>query len=156
MPKSFKSPKSSMRSGASRGSKKSFVDSKWFYMLVAAVLLISAVFFFSMPLEQFTNPTASASKPSLEYFYMTTCPHCEEFSPIWDKAVTLIKDAGLNVTTHKHNINDKAAGEKRANFFDIKSAPTVLYVHGPQPTDKYEYTGPRTPEAILAYVRSKQ
>lgn len=162
MPKSFKSSKSSMRSSrssssrsspTSRGSKKSFFDSKWFYVLVAVVLLVSAVFFFSMPIETFNN--GPLSMPRLEYFYMTTCPHCEEFSPIWDDAVAKIKSEGLQITTDKHNINDKGSGEKRAALFKITSAPTILHIHGPQSTDKDEYSGPRTADAIVAYVKSK-
>jgi thiol-disulfide isomerase/thioredoxin len=110
-----------------------------------------------MPVENFSNADESKplSMPRLEYFYMTTCPHCEEFSPIWDKVVETLKSEQIKITTMKHNINDKGAGEKRAEFFKIQSAPTILYVYGPGKDNKYEYSTPRTAEAIVAYVKSK-
>lgn len=165
MPKSLKSPKLSSRSRVSRGSpasrgsrsKNSFLESKWVYVIVAVLLLISAVFFFSTPVEKFSNPDESTplSMPRLEYFYMTTCPHCEEFSPIWDKVVQMLTSEQVKITAIKHNINDEGAGEKRAKFFNIQSAPTILYVYGPEKDNKYEYSTPRTAEAIVAYVKSK-
>jgi thiol-disulfide isomerase/thioredoxin len=169
MPKSFKSrglPSSrgsrSSRS-LSRGSKSMF-ESKWFYALVAAVLLVSAIlYFFVMPVERFENAekpaSASASNPSnpsMEYFYLETCPHCVEFAPVWDDAVAAFKKEGLNVKTQKYDANDKDTGGKaRADFFGVREFPTVLYVYGPAKTDKVEYNGPRTADGLVAFVKAR-
>ena len=148
-------------SSGNRRSKDSFFESKMFYALVAAVLLVSAVFFFyKVPKERFTNQAAhvpSQSEPHLEYFFLQTCGHCKDFSPIWDDAVAQIaKDSSLKVKTIKYDANDKeTGGEARAKFFGINQFPTVYYVYGPAKTDYKEYNGPRKADAILAYVKSQ-
>lgn len=139
-----------------KSSKKSIWNSTWMYVLVGSLLIVSAILFFSVakPIEYFTGP-----KPSLEYFYLENCPHCKDFSPIWDEAINKVKaDASVadKIDMKKHNINDeKGGGAARAKKYNIQSAPTVLYIYGPGPNEYSDYDGPRTADAILAYVKSK-
>lgn len=141
----------------SKSSRKSIWNSTWMYVLVGTLLVISAILFFSLtgPMELFT----AGPKPSLEYFYLENCPHCKDFSPIWDAAVKKMNsDASIanKIDMKKHNINDdKNGGSKRAEKYGIQSAPTVLYIYGPGPKEYTDYDGPRTADAILAFVKAK-
>ena len=169
MPRSLKSPSLSSRSSrgspsrsvSSRGSKgsKSFFESKWFYAFLAFVLLVSAViFFYYIPVEKFTNPdahVASSTEPHVEYFYMETCSHCKDFKAEWDKVDQKLKKEGLSVKTAEFDINKEGAGKTRGEFFGIRETPAILYVYGPQKTDKKEYNGPRTADGIVAFVKAQ-
>jgi len=137
-----------------KSSRKSIWNSTWMYVLVGALLVVSAILFFyvAKPMELFSE------QPSLEYFYMETCPHCKDFGPIWDEAVNKVNadpSTKGKIVMKKYNINDDTDGAKRAAKYNIKSAPTVYYVYGPAPEDHYEYDGPRTADAILAFVKAK-
>ena len=140
-------------------SKSSIWNSTWMYVLVLVLIIISAVLFYSItPVEYFTEPTnvypANTPVPTFEYFYMKECPHCQDFSPIWDEAVVAVGKAGLNVKMIKYDIADGGVGEERASKFSIRGAPTVLYVIVDE--KKEEYSGPRTSDGIVAYLTSKK
>jgi len=149
------SSKSSSRSSSSKRSNSSIWDSTWMYVLVGVLILVSAIIFFMWtPVEMFGNPEApkypaSATKPQLVYFYLQECPHCKDFSPIWDDAVNKINAASLKVDMQKYDIQDNNLAKK----YNVNSAPTILYIDGETST---EYNGPRTADGILAYVTSKK
>lgn len=138
--------------GYSYSRSKGIWNSTWLNVLVVSLLVISAIVFFTFYpsfQEYFTD------QPSLEYFYMENCPHCVNFSPIWDDAVNKIKAANLNVVTKKHNALDSDSGGKaRADKFGVTSYPTVLYIDG-STTTEYK-ANPRTADGLLAFVKSMQ
>jgi thioredoxin-like negative regulator of GroEL len=116
-----------------------------FYVMLIALFLVAVIILgYMKPLEYFSNG------PTLEYFYMKTCQHCENFSPIWDEVVDKIKKDKINVKPVKYDLN--ANGKKRADEFEIHSAPTIYYVDGAK---KVMYDGPRSVEGITAFVKSQ-
>lgn len=135
-------------------------ESTWMYVLVGALILVSGIVFFMWkPLEFFENAETKAPnypvnvvQPELAYFYMKTCPYCQEFSPIWDDAENKIKSSGIAIKMNKYDIQDDAEGSKKGGQFNIKAAPTVKYIDGYQVT---EYNGPHTADALLSFVKSK-
>jgi thiol-disulfide isomerase/thioredoxin len=137
-------------------SKKTIWNATWMYVLVGTLIGVSAILFFSVmkPLELFT----SYPKPSLEYFYLENCPHCKDFSPIWDDAVKMVNDDPSvkdKISMLKHNINDEAGnGAKKAKQYNVQAAPTILYIYGSDATEYSEYNGPRTADGILAYIKA--
>jgi thiol-disulfide isomerase/thioredoxin len=124
------------------------------YVLIGVLILVSAIIFFMWtPIEMFSNPEAlkyptPATKPQLVYFYLQECPHCKDFTPIWDDAVNKINAASLKVDMQKYDIQDNALAKK----YNVNAAPTILYIDGETST---EYNGPRTADGLLAYVTSK-
>lgn len=136
----------------SSGSKSSIWNSTWMYVLVTTLIIISAALFLSMNFtEYFTQPNVYQEPlATLEYFYLETCPHCIEFSPTWEAAVAKVKSENMKVQLVKYNANDKDVGAQRAELFNVKSFPTVLYVKN-SPT---EYNGERTVDGIIAFLNS--
>ena len=139
-----------------KSSKKSIWNSTWMYVLVGALIVLSAVLFFSATnsIELFTG-----FKPSLEYFYLENCPHCKDFSPIWTDAINKVKKdptVADKIDMKMYNINDEKTDDAaRAKKYSINSAPTVLYIYGAGPNEYSDYDGPRTADAILAFVKAK-
>ncbi len=148
------SSRSSSKSSSTRRSNSSIWDSTWMYVLIGVLILVSAIIFFMWtPIEMFSNPEAPkyptpATKPQLVYFYLQECPHCKDFTPIWDDAVNKINAASLKIDMQKYDIQDNALAKK----YNVNAAPTILYIDGETST---EYNGPRTADGLLAYVTSK-
>lgn len=117
-----------------------------FYVMLIALFIVAVIVLgYIKPLEYFSN------EPTLEYFFMKTCPHCENFSPIWDNIVSNINKEKLNVKAVKYDLNGN--GKQRAEEFDVHSAPTIYYVDGDKKT---MYDGPRSVEGIIAFVKSQK
>lgn len=141
-----------------KSSRNNIWNSTWMHVLVAVLIAISAVLFFTFakPIEYFTS---SDPKLSLEYFYSENCPHCKDFSPIWDDAVNKIKaDATVSkkLEMKKFETNDdKQGGKSRSEKYNIHAVPTVLYIYGPGPNEFSEYDGPRTADGLHAFVKAK-
>lgn len=128
-----------------KGKKTNF----WLYVFFA-VLAIAAIFLsvlvFSKPLERFTN----ASAKSLEYFYMPSCPHCQDFNPVWDELETEVSSKNVGVQCKKHNLlDDDELGKK----YSINAAPTIIFIH--ENGDVKEYKGPREVKAIMSFIKDE-
>lgn len=135
-------------SSSMRGGKKAFSAYGNYISYALLILLFVAavvILTFTRPFEYFTN---GETVPTLEYYYMETCPHCKDFMPIWEETVTGLK--GLNVKPIKYDLNND--GKERGNEFGITGAPTIYYVKG---VTKVEYKGPRTVEGLVAFVKAQ-
>lgn len=113
-------------------------------MLFITILVLGGLVFFKRQ-ERFTNP----SERTLEFYYMKSCPHCTDFEPTWEKLKKELVKNNIAIKTVKYDL--MGDGEQRANLFKVSGAPTILITDG----DKLlkEYTGPRTVESLVAFVK---
>ena len=109
-------------------------------VLVAGFFILRYIF----NLEKFTNK----NEFTLEYFYMTGCPHCVSFEDTWKK-ITETKD--LNVSFKKYNLSEEE-GSKRGKIFGINSAPTVLITKNDKIVSTFEES--RTYDNIIKFVKN--
>jgi len=129
--------------------KKGTDYSKWLIpLLVITVLFVGMMFFvmYSSPyLEKFTNSSAT-----LEYYYMQSCPHCNNFTPVWEELGRRVKNDGISVSLKKYDLQapeNKVKVEKNK----ITGAPTIILEKNGKST---EYHGNRSVEGLLTFIQS--
>lgn len=127
--------------------KKGTDYSKWLIpLLVITVLFVGMMFFvmYSSPyLEKFTNSSAT-----LEYYYMQSCPHCNNFTPVWEELGRRVKNDGISVSLKKYDLQapeNKVKVEKNK----ITGAPTIILEKNGKST---EYHGNRSVEGLLGWL----
>lgn len=117
--------------------KKSLKMLLW--LLVALVALVVLYKLLRKGFEGFEN------SKTVTYYYLPTCPHCQDFEPEWTKFEEAAKTEGIQT----NKVNGSTAGDEVAAK-GIKGFPTILVK-----TDKEtEYQGDRTSVALMAYVKS--
>lgn len=79
----------------------------------------------------------------LVYFYMNGCPHCDRFSPEWDKF-----SKGAKIKTKKVEAGEMSPEHQKLG---IDGFPTVMLL-GPKGPKKY--TGERTAGALNKFISS--
>jgi len=125
-------------------SKNKIFSGKWFYLFLVVLLITAVVLLgYTRPLEFFEN------KPTLEYFYMKQCGHCQAFWPIWQKVVTAINTQKINVVAKDYDINGD--GKARGDEFKVTAVPTIYLVKN---GTKTEYTGDRTEEKLIEFLKN--
>lgn len=129
--------------------KKGTNYSKWLIpLLVITVLFVGIMFFvmYSSPyLEKFTNSAAT-----LEYYYMQSCPHCNNFTPVWEELGRRVKNEGISVSLKKYNLQ-APENKVKVDKNKITGAPTIVLDKNGKST---EYHGNRTVEDILKFIQS--
>lgn len=123
--------------------------SKWVFPLFVVTIMFIGVMMFVMYtkpyLEKFTNSGAT-----LEYYYMQSCPHCNNFTPVWEELGRRVKQEGISVSLKKYDLQspeNKAKVQKNK----ITGAPTLILEKNGTSS---EYQGSRTVEALLTFIKS--
>lgn len=129
--------------------KKGTDYSKWLIpLLVITVLFVGMMFFvmYSSPyLEKFTNSSAT-----LEYYYMQSCPHCNNFTPVWEELGRRVKNDGLSVSLKKYDLQ-APENKVKVDKNKITGAPTIILEKNGKST---EYHGNRSVEGLLTFIQS--
>jgi thioredoxin-related protein len=145
--------RSSMRS-SSRSSSKSSSSVMWIIIGLLVVAIILLVFMGNRKFfESFTN----GGLPVLQYFYMDTCVHCNNFTQeTWNDFEMEVKNdpAKYKCSVAKYDINDKKDGTKLAEKYNINSAPTLILLM-PDGTTWTEYKGDRTKADLIHFINEK-
>lgn len=124
-------------------------NSKFMYIaliFIVAVIFGSVVYVFAPPVN-FYERYENASKYNIEYFYMETCPHCVDFTPIWEKVSK--KSEFANTKFVKYEISKN---RERSNKFNITSAPTVVAVDKKNDVVIASFTDARTEESLSKFI----
>lgn len=91
--------------------------------------------------ETFSN---SDGKPQLEYYSLSTCPHCVRFDKTWDKIAEQCKDY-----CHKYVYDKDDTAQVNANKYQIDSFPTIIITQNGEKKD--ELHDDRTCSSIKAF-----
>ena len=124
-------------------------------LLIVLILVVIIVSVFYKKYEKFTN------KPTyrLEYYYMTNCPHCEDFNPTWEKLTSTekenLKSMGI-VEFGKYELNGtKKEDNEKVKKYNVTGAPTILLVDTSNADKYYNYEGNRKVEDIKTFITEK-
>lgn len=121
-----------------------FIKNNYLYIILGSLIITVVILAMMMgKKEHFEN------QKSLEYYFMKSCPHCQDFNPVWEKLVVEIEKQKINVKTAKYDIT--GTDEERAKKFQVNGAPTILLVQDEKLLK--EYSGPRTVDAIIAFLK---
>ncbi|KAL9932274.1 hypothetical protein V8E36_008753 [Tilletia maclaganii] len=119
----------------------------------ATTLLIGAAL--GSNVADFTkSPEASIKglngKPALVEFFAPWCGHCKNLAPIYEELADAFAHAKDKVVIAKV---DADANKGAAKAFDVSGFPTLKFFDGKNGiTAKESYSGPRTLEALAAYI----
>ena len=145
--------RSSMRSSSRSSSSSSNVMWIIIGLLVVAIILIVFVgnrkFF-----ESFAN---GDGMPVLQYFYMDTCYHCNNFTrDIWNDFEIEVKNnpSQYKCNVAKYDLHDKGQGKVLAEKYGITSAPTLILLM-PDGTTWTEYKGDRSKADLIRFITEK-
>lgn len=116
-------------------------------MLLLLPFVAITIYILSRRFENFENDSTF----SLEYYYMEKCPHCVNFTPVWEKLKKAVKDKNINLK--KYNLTASENSEK-VNKYNINSAPTIIFANSAT-GEHEEYSGQRSVDAIVAFINSK-
>ena len=83
-------------------------------------------------------------------FYAPWCGHCKRLAPEYDKAATLLKEAGSSAKLAKV---DATVERTSAGTHGIKGYPTLLYFENGDMVEKY--SGARTADALVSFMKKK-
>jgi thiol-disulfide isomerase/thioredoxin len=115
-----------------------------FTLATLAVLVVLGFYLVRRQREAFQ------SRPLLKAYLASWCRFCQDFKPVWKQLPERLAAEGLEVGTVELDADRDAEAIRAAG---VKSFPTIRFVDA-QGTDS-EYTGERTPEAIVAFVKEK-
>ena len=85
-------------------------------------------------------------KIKIEYYSLSTCPHCVEFNPIWDKFSKENKNT-VKYVIDKTDVNDKL--EK----YNIDGFPTIIVTKNGEKIDELEE---RTYEGLKELIKKNE
>ena len=113
--------------------------------ILVKIAVVVLVFWAFGQLTKMVGLEGFSSGDTLTYFYMTGCPHCDKFSPIWDafagkaKVKTAKVEAGEMTPAHKS--------------LGVQGFPTVLLLDGTG-KKKGTFNGERTVAGLNAFIKS--
>ena len=113
---SLKSVTSSMKSMVS--SKKSKSDWLFYVLVTVGIVLLLAIAYLLFSGKCFEAFTQNQN-PTLTYYYLPNCGHCNEFKPVWDQLAGALVEKQLTVDLIETELTSD-------NDEDITGAPTVI------------------------------
>ena len=117
------------------------------FLVIIIGLLIYNKYYNSSSNEHFNG----ANKPTIYNFNMSTCPHCINFKPIWNKFHETIKNKNINVFDVQC---DSATNSDTCRMYQINSVPTVVleYVDTNGNVVRKIFNDSRTVENLVSFV----
>lgn len=123
--------------------------SKWVIPLIVVTLMfigMMAFVMYSSPyLESFTNSGAT-----LEYYYMQSCPHCTNFTPVWEELGRRVKNEKVKISLKKYDLQ-APENKDRVDKNNVTGAPTIILQKDGKSS---EYNGGRNVDAILKFIKA--
>lgn len=119
---------------------------KLLYYIIAVILflIIVALVFLNCDKEEF-----STSNVKLEYYSLSSCPHCLKFDPIWDKINKQCKD-----NTVKYIVDKSKDAKDLAQQHNITSFPTIIITKDNKKIK--EFSSSRTCESLKEFAKNNE
>lgn len=90
----------------------------YYSILIVLFLIILTLIYINIRTEKFSDGGGNAR---LEYYSLSTCPHCVKFNPLWDKIASQCPES-----TVKYVVDQDNNGQMNANKYQIDSFPTII------------------------------
>lgn len=118
-----------------------------FILAIAGVLL--GLYLLSKWTGNFRASEGFEGESKLYFFYADWCPHCTKMKPTWNS----LESENLGVSFEKVNCTDNKNVPELAKTYNVSGYPTIIYVNG---NNVQEYSGNRTKEDIISFIKSNQ
>lgn len=117
---------------------------RFLYYIIAVILffIIVALVFLNCSQEGF-----SSSNVKLEYYSLSSCPHCLKFDPIWQNIHKQCKD-----NTIKYVVDKSKEAKDLAQQHKITSFPTIIITKDNKKIK--EFNSSRTCESLKEFAKS--
>lgn len=148
--------KSSMRS-ISRSSSKSSSSSNVMWIIIG-LLVVAILLMVFMGNRKFFETFANGGTPVLQYFYMDTCIHCNNFTrDVWNDFETEVNSnpEKYGCSVAKYNLSDQGKGSELSEKYNINSAPTLILLM-PDGTTWTEYKGDRSKADLIRFINENK
>ena len=148
--------KSSMRS-ISRSSSKSSSSSNVMWVIIG-LLVVAILLMVFMGNRKFFETFANGEMPVLQYFYMDTCVHCNNFTrDVWNdfEAEVNSNPEKYGCSVAKYNLADQGKGSELSEKYNINSAPTLILLM-PDGTTWTEYKGDRSKADLIRFINENK
>tara|TARA_Y100000389_G_scaffold186336_1_gene206597 strand:- start:3109 stop:3507 length:399 start_codon:yes stop_codon:yes gene_type:complete len=89
-----------------------------------SLFILLSIYYYYYHIEYFNN-----NDTFIEYYSLSTCPHCIEFNPLWE---TLDSPMSKKYVIDKDNVDDKL--EK----YDIEAFPTIIITKNGKKIDELD------------------
>lgn len=122
-----------------------------FYVMVFLGLVIFGVLVYVLFSGKCFESFTDGDGPVLYYFYMKTCPHCNDFNPVWEEVSKKMKEADMKVSLKKLDLQDEA-NKELVDKFGVSGAPTIMFANGDKTA---EFNAERTSDAVVQFVKSQ-
>ena len=136
-------------------------------LLAALILAIAGAsaywFLILLPKERFADfsdsrckydQSMTGSSNRVVLYWAPWCPHCTDFKPVFQQAADAAAREGLDVAFLSVNSDKQDPTANCLSFKGVSSFPTVLLEKGGAAPPYAAYNGPRTADALLAWVRA--
>lgn len=115
--------------------------------VVVAALAALAIVLTYMALKRYEHFQDAAAKPTLYYFFMPGCPHCENFEPIWGQ---LENATDLPPVTLQKVDGTEAKNSALVEKFKVEGFPTIVL---DKEGKAIPYEGARDAASIIAWLK---
>lgn len=116
------------------------MNTVFYSIFVVLFLLIVALIYLNITTENFSDAN---DQPKLEYYSLSTCPHCVRFDKTWEKISQQCKG-----NAHKYVVDKDDTAQVNANKYQINGFPTIIVTQNGEKKD--ELHDSRTCESIKA------
>jgi thioredoxin-related protein len=149
--------KASMRSSSRSSSSSKSSSSSNVMWVIIGLLVVAILLIVFMSNRKFFEGFANEGTPVLQYFYMDSCIHCNNFTQnVWNDFETEVKSNPdkYKCSVAKYNLNDQGEGRELSEKYKITSAPTLILLM-PDGTTWTEYKGDRSKDDLLRFINQK-
>ena len=125
------------------GGSSGLSSSTIFYIVIAILFIILAIYLYYQYIKPATNPNFTANseynqinsgangsgEAELMFFYADWCPHCKTAKPIWDEVRQQYQNKTINgynvIFTEVNCTTETAETEQMMNKYSIEGFPTI-------------------------------
>lgn len=116
----------------------------WSALVLILVAAAAIYIIISKPHQRGGGDQLDSGRVSIKLFKTSTCPHCVDLQPTWDKLC------------ESYEFLDTVQDEQLADYDFVEGVPTIAVVDSATNDLVEEYKGPRTEDAIREFIVSHE